>query len=301
MVDHPENTEPSSTNWDSRHEVPIFRVAGISEIVHPGNHKTRYISPSSIDAGLDLDFLYEPESSSTLVVVLHGALGRNKFVLPRFEWRSTLQNVRASKLYLSDSTVSQSANLEIGWYFGQQKDDLVERYSALVRHIKVIGSYQRVLFVGSSAGGFAALSMSRKIADSCAVAFSPQTTIAAYHPGHVRKFSDVVFPNFGSFDRIERDFGMRINLRRLYDGTENLNYFRFVQNIGDPFHYEGHYVPFALAQGVSPEGAGPTPSGRGRFVVARYEKGHAPPPRSYFRRHISEAHEEFFGGKLVIE
>ncbi|WP_209066721.1 hypothetical protein [Arthrobacter pigmenti] len=191
--------------------------------------------------------------------------------------------------------------MELGWYIGKEADNLTKRYADLVQQITVKCDYERVILVGSSGGGFGSLAMSRRIPQSCAVAFSPQTSIAAYHPNHRKVLSAVIFPQFTSFDQIEYEFAERINLRTLYRRTKELNFFRYVQNTGDRFHFEAHYAAFALSHGVDPETGGMTESGNGHFIAEKYEKGHAPPPRARFRGHIREAHRAYFGEDLKID
>lgn len=291
----------SEVTWDARHQVKVENISDLRNFPLITSGALRVIVAPGRDERLSLDVLYEPEDSQTLLVVLHGALNRRKFELPRFEWRSSLQDLRASKLYLSDSSVSQRADMEIGWYIGRVDDDLTDRYVDLVRHIRDIGGYERVIFVGSSGGGFASLAMSRKVAGSGAVAFSPQSTIAGYYASHRRMLARVLSEGKLSFENLQQQLGSRTSIRQQYAEAEVENHFRYVQNSGDLFHFEAHYVPFALSQGVDPEIGGRTQSGRGLFVSEKYDNGHVPPPRLRFRHHIMEAHFEFYSSALVCE
>lgn len=250
---------------------------------------------------LPLRLLFEPAVSDTLVISLHGAMDRSRFRVPRFEWRRTLQRLDTARLYLSDSTVEVNNSLEIGWYVGTESQDLLEDYAKVVKQIIAAGGYTKVLCVGSSAGGFGALALSRRIPGSIAVAFSPQTTIGGYHLRQRKALASAAFPRLKSYEDVEKAYGTRVNLRKLYQATRPVNFIHLVQNTGDQFHYEAHYVPFVLANQGNPEKGGYVPRRKTNFVAERYENEHAAPSRTYFLSHIQQAHLKFYGRELNLK
>lgn len=249
---------------------------------------------------LPLRFLFEPGKSDTLLISMHGAMDRARFRVPRFEWRRTLNRLDAARLYLSDSTLEINGSLEIGWYVGKGDQDLVADYAAVVHQVIAAGGFTRVICVGSSAGGYGALALSRRIPNSVAVAFSPQTTIGGYHLAQRKALAAAAFPDLPSYEEVERLHSRRVNLRKLYQKTRAVNYVYLIQNTGDQFHYEAHYVPFALANGVDPERGGYSAWSKTHFVAERYENEHAPPSRGNFVSHIQQAHLKFYGRELPL-
>ncbi|KNH15854.1 hypothetical protein ACU18_15630 [Arthrobacter sp. ZBG10] len=294
MTDH----DPGA--WDEAHNAPILSWHPESAPEQLPDHPVHLVVEPSEPGRLHGRMLYEPFDSGTLIVSLHGALNRGRFKVPRFEWRRTLNQVQCARLYLSDSTLEQSGSLEIGWYIGSAQQDLISEYAESVRAIARNGGYTRVMCVGSSAGGFGALALSRQIAGSAAVVFSPQTSIAGYLPSHKRALTAAAFKDRGSLNDIEAEFGERVNMRKLYKASADTNYVRFVQNTRDRFHFEAHYAPFALSLGVDPDTGGSTADGRISFHAERQEEGHAPPSRGRFLKHIDDAHQQFFGTNLTI-
>lgn len=288
------------SNWDSRMSVPIVSWSEESPLETLPDHAAHLVETSSDPNRLTKRLLYEPVESKTLIVSLHGALNRGKYKLPRFEWRRTLGRLDAARLYLSDSTLELNNTIEIGWYIGTAQQDLISEYARIVQGVVIGGGYNRVLCVGSSAGGFAALALSRQIPDSVAVVFSPQTTIAGYNQMHRKALAGAAFKGYMAFDQIEAEFGSRVNMRKLYTASLDRNYVHFVQNTRDRFHFEAHYAPFALSFGVDPERGGLAVGRKASFHPLRLGEGHSPPSRGRFIEHVLQAHAQFYGTRIKL-
>lgn len=285
--------------WDADNKVNKVILAAGARITDLPTRDTHVVFEPSRPGQLPLRMLFEP-GKGTLVISMHGAMDRARFRIPRFEWRRTLNRFGAARLYLSDSTLETNGSLEIGWYAGKEHQDLVADYAAVVQQIVSAGSFTRVVCVGSSAGGYGALALSRRLPNSVAVAFSPQTTIGGYHLAQRKALAAAAFPEQASYEEIEEQYGSRVNLRKLYQQTSPVNFVYIIQNTGDQFHYEAHYVPFALANGVDPERGGYSRRNRAYFVAERYENEHAPPSRAYFVSHIQRAHLKFYGQEIPL-
>lgn len=289
-----------AAEWDSDNGVAKLTVASGASVTSLPMQDTHIVFEPDVSGGLPLRMLFEPANSGTLVISLHGAMDRGRFRVPRFEWRRTLNRLDAARLYLSDSTLEINNSLEIGWYVGTEGQDLVAEYATVVNQIIAAGGYSSVVCVGSSAGGYGALALSRRIPNSVAVAFSPQTTIGGYHLAQRKALASAAFPRHKSYEQVEQDFGTRVNLRKLYRELRPVNFVHLVQNTGDQFHFEAHYVPFALANGVNPDKGGFDPRRKVNLVAERYENEHAPPSRGYFISHIQQAHLNFYGRELRL-
>ncbi|THJ64967.1 hypothetical protein E8P82_13330 [Arthrobacter echini] len=287
--------------WDQTYNVPLLPWQPTDPPESLPDHPVHLETAPGEPDRLYLHSLYEPAPTETLIVSMHGALNRSRFTPPRFEWRRTLNRVDCARLFLSDSTLELNGSLEIGWYMGSARQDLLSEYAALVRAVAAAKGYTRIVCVGSSAGGFGALALSRQVPNSVAVVFSPQTSIAAYHPGHRRALAEASFAEYATDDAIESAFGDRVNMRLLYKNSLDRNYVHYVQNTRDRFHYEAHYVPFALSFGVDPEAGGSDVGRRISFHPERQDEGHSPPSRSRFLKHIGVAYRQYYGTELVVQ
>src|SRR5699024_4210848 len=125
------------------------------------------ITPDGVIAKeLDLDGLFIKRHSTKLLVVFHGALAREKFILPRFEYQRALQDFDGSVLFLQDPTLYVHKDLTLGWYIGNHIDNAHSMIEHLINIVANVLEPTRVLLTGSRGGGFAALAISAKIAGS---------------------------------------------------------------------------------------------------------------------------------------
>ncbi|NWL26114.1 hypothetical protein DM794_03410 [Paenarthrobacter ureafaciens] len=212
----------------------------------------------------------DPRDSDVLIVALHGALNREVYSLPRFEWMATLQNRPESLLFLSDTPLGSHGDLKLAWYTGDSSDNLTERYGALIRSVAVQCGASRVVLLGFSGGGFAALAMAPLIAGSIALAFSPQASIGSYYGVFADAYATALYPEFRSFDRVEAAFPRRVCLMQLYSDPEVTANFIYVQNSGDIHHMNHHFSPFHEVAGERP-GA--------HFIVEHESDSHSAPSK----------------------
>lgn len=240
-----------------------------------GASRYRHLLPS----GEPFDALLVNKSSDVLVVSLHGALDRNKYTLPRFERMRTILANDVSSMYFSDPALSREKHIQLGWYTGWEGFDaqqIIADWS--ITAAKTVGA-TRILFAGSSGGGFASLQVSALVRGSVSLSFNPQTSIQGYLTrGEAkgidaqRKYVEVVRPDLATANIWKMDYskpwdlpaGDRMSALRRY--SEPLgNYVYTVQNIND-FHYKDHYYPLlgACARGGN----------LGRLRVDEYEGGH---------------------------
>ncbi|MFF1831755.1 hypothetical protein [Paenarthrobacter sp. NPDC058040] len=221
----------------------------------------------------------DPRDSDVLIVALHGALNREVYTLPRFEWMATLQHRPESLLFLSDTALQVHDDLKLAWYTGDSSDNLTERYGALIRSIAVQCGASRVVLLGFSGGGFAAMAMAPEIAGSIALAFSPQASIGSYYRVFAEAYSTALYPEYGSFDEVEAAYPRRVNLTTLYSDPGIATNFFYVQNSGDIHHMNQHYSPFREVTAGRP-GA--------RFVIEHESDSHSAPSKERVNQMLDE-------------
>lgn len=284
--------------WDDVNNVEVRTIDGASDVSHDAEADIQYVVLPEEGASLPLRCLYAPSASDTLVVSFHGSLQRTKYQLPRFEWRRTLERLDVGALMIADSTLELNDSMPLSWFVGTEKEDLAADLAKFIGEMAATGGYSRIILAGSSGGGFAAMAVSSRLPGSAAVSFSPQTRIGDYVPWVYRKFAATAFPRFDSIEAVESAYPGRVNLRSLYSRNETTNFVRYVQNAHDPDHVESHFTPFAQCMGIDPALGGTDASGRIKLLLEPLGKGHQPPPRGRFIRHLRAAHEEFFGSKI---
>lgn len=229
-------------DWDEQYKAPVRRWSSVADLRIRG--RERHIVEPGHGESYPLDCLVVPKDSPTLVVALHGALNREVYTLPRFEWATTLGHRTESLLFLSDTALQASEDLKLAWYTGNESDDLTARYAALIRSTAVQCGAFNVLLLGFSGGGFAALALAAQLENSVALAFSPQVSIGKYYRVFADQYAGSVFPQYGSFEALEDAHGRRVSLLERYKDPAVTARFLYVQNSGDRHHVENHYKPF---------------------------------------------------------
>lgn len=286
--------------WDSRHDAPIVRWADLS-LFTPRPEKTHYvIAPApDRDERLPLEVLFQPGSGDTLIVVLHGAIDREKYAPPRFEWLGTLADRSEPVLYVADPTLSSASDLQIGWYVGTESEDVLDRVARLAERTRDALGVRKVLFMGGSAGGFASLMISARVPGSRALAFNPQITIADYHARFARRLREVVFPQLADLEIARRLHPRRLSVLDAYPSTSTMvNKALIVQNLGDDFHRENHLGKLAEQLGL-PVDRALSADGRMEFDLRWFSDGHDMPYRHILLRYLDLVLERWDEDRVI--
>ncbi|WP_443400748.1 hypothetical protein [Corynebacterium casei] len=186
-------------------------------------------------------------SSKALVVLFHGAISRkpeNNIALPAFlNGRKELGD-SAFQISISDPSIQEDNSVGIGWFAGNEQlplqKILPEFFSQLSKQLNV----ERVIFHGSSAGGFAALYYSWHLDGSVACVSVPQTSAYEYRRPTLNKYLEVCWPNTA-----KEDYPC-LDVKLLY-GNEVPNLVSYVQSSRDEHHVKYHMIPFLAS--ISPE------------------------------------------------
>ena len=166
--------------------------------------------------------------------------------------------------------------MNVGWCIGDKYDyaikDLSEIIIEIAKERKI--PYKNIIFYGSSAGGFTALSLAAHLEGSTAVAINSQTDILKFESTRaVENLRQKVF--FGlSIDKIYENYADRVDMITRYKKVYKSKVF-LVQNIQDKHHYEVHFKPFLNSLGGTPS-MGISTFGRHISWVYNQEGGHIP-------------------------
>lgn len=201
-----------------------------------------HLKPQFLDTGYEylLPFKAKPSpGSNTLVVVFHGAVNRQKRSYPSFAPYIRGVEQHAHQLAFADPTLLLSEELTISWYAGSYKLPLQNIIVSLVEDLVKDLGITRLVFVGGSGGGFAALYYSWHFPRSIAVAFSPQTVVENYGETLRKRYIDLAWPN--GYQDSENP--PTLDLRLLYS-TSVKNTVIYLQSSGDYVHLHDQMIPF---------------------------------------------------------
>lgn len=276
----------SSDSYGGLEVRPMTDLDRAASQVDPGQ-RSRY--RQDLGAGGLLDAALLRQESDTLVVTFHGALDRERFQIPRFERARSTEPYGTSCLYWSDPSLWLDPKLKLAWFTGTAEVDL---FAILADRSMTVASQigaTRVVFTGSSGGGFAALQTAALVPHSAALVFNPQTAIYSYLTSVQRRYllncrADVLEGRPMERFSFEEDWSERLGDR--YSAVRRYESFRenkviYYSNALD-WHDEKHLVPFEEAV---------TRNGSAELTVHRYEQagGHQPPSSEQFSLGLKQA------------
>lgn len=250
---------------------------------------------ADVGRGCTLDSLFVNKRSDVLLVSMHGAIQRATIRLPRFERLRSFLRTEHSSIYFGDPALYLGEKFSLSWFTGWHETNVPHLIADWVEKAAYASGASKVVFLGSSGGGFASAQVSSYVPGSAAVVFNPQTVISAYRPngslgygrGFIRNIMPELTPKAGlaSLDA-ETDWAAPMRDR----GSMIVRYSRpvsnkllFVQNEMDHSHWQDHYTPFreATEGGVNHE--------RIRYEIYTGPEGHSAPPREVFDAALASA------------
>ena len=188
-------------------------------------------------------FMQCSTESDTLIVRFHGAIQRENRPLPAFQANLKQMQGYAHQITVCDPTMMTREGFSLGWYSGHEALDvqnILRRFFAQVREFLGI---RRMIYLGSSGGGFAALHYSYFDSDSAAVVMGPQTSMRAHIPAALNAYVKNCWPG-RSFEEVGQS--IETDMCALY-GNGHENSVIFVQSSGDFLHNHRHMAPFVNA------------------------------------------------------
>ncbi|WP_306752266.1 D-glucuronyl C5-epimerase family protein [Paracoccus actinidiae] len=267
-------------DFDSRHSVPIIRALSITSsypIYKSYSYRLRVGSEVSRE-NLPIDALLVPgeAGSKKLIVAFHGAINRREIEIPRYEWLGQLAGRDEHKLFISDTTLELSHDLNLAWYLGTPHCNLISKIAKFINHVRHVNEINEIVLMGSSGGGFAAMAIGAGLNGSCSIAFSPQSNIWDFTEAHSKKFKESVFLN-DDWDACQKEMDNRTDLIKYYSEGRHLNHYIYYQNTGDVDHVKKHWKRFSESQGVRLQN-GRSFNQQGLFISDFDADGHSRPP-----------------------
>jgi hypothetical protein len=182
--------------------------------------------------------MLRPGRGDTLVVLFHGAIDRDRRPVPFFQ---SFFDVMAPQISIPDPTLTPQDTLTTGWYLGREGEDLPSILSMTIKDVSAALGCTRRIYVGASAGGFAALNLAHRDSQGLAIAAAAQTNLAIHHPqSKVMDFLRTAWPSLGDSDPgvVGVDLGLR------YGRSDSGSSAICIYSSGDAEHIHRHLGPF---------------------------------------------------------
>lgn len=247
---------------------------GVPRIIHQGQSRLRLkigkavLNTLKISPTKQLDFYSDLGRADTLIVSFHGAYnGNNPGTYPLF-WRvSSLSQKTGAFLAFTDPTRLQGGEHDIlvSWFLGKQGWDPQSIILSVVENAMKVCGARRVMFVGGSGGGFAALRASAAIPGSCAFVQDATVGLDKHNPRIVKTYFSKAWPGWDE-ELLLKAFPELFNMTLHYRRRVPNNFVFMTQSLRDKAHYSKHFVRFAKAHGI-PVVGGESPRG-GRVLKA---------------------------------
>lgn len=286
-MNHVKTINPETGLEETLHEkfkVPLVHQRGIDRIQF-GPHPVA-IHTVPVEEVPSLDFYAKLAPADELYVSLQGAATPGKLRYPSF-WRITsMRNRVPAFIAIADPSLQLSDDDMFGlaWYTGGRDWDPMPQLTNIVRQAMAHVGASRVMLLGGSGGGFAALRMASQFPNSMAFAQDPQTAIIDYNPIHQRRLMKAGWSGQDR-EQIIAAHPERFDLRYVYN-TENPSNFIYYRQSTRDRHLKEHCEPFMEALRATTG----MQSGRFRFVIEEGERdGHGAITDAEFDRHFTAA------------
>lgn len=234
------------------------------------------------------DFLTELHpDSEVLLFFFQGSVDRERApLLPNFTGVSFLREAKISKVYLSDPSLYLDANLRLAWYAGFKDCDVRAHINFVVQGFVERLKPKKVIFIGGSGGGLAALWTASFFPGSLAMVWNPQTNILDYARPQVEDFSRICY---GVEPEKLTEFIEPKVSTRYAEGVKN--YILYMQNSLD-WHVRGHMKPFLRDIGLKGHDANCSIALSERVFLYKandWGEGHTAPPLPLLERMMKVA------------
>lgn len=191
-------------------------------------------------------FLRSSVQTNRLVVSFHGAVSQNTGTSIFDKTRnSKALNKYAHQISILDPTVICNETISIGWYLGDHGYPAQRILSEFIHQVTEMLQVERIVFVGSSGGGFASLYFSFYHPGSISLPIVPQTRLRLYSsPSGKRgflRYCNECWPGLSEDEVSER---VCVDVTELYSSEPFRNAVVLLMSPGDVRHFSHHATPF---------------------------------------------------------
>lgn len=189
-------------------------------------------------------------SSDSFYVFSPGYLDRKNFKHPYFQRLKWFDEIECSGLIITDPTLGKYDNIGISWFQGDKDRFAIFDISIVVEKFRLFLGLRnsKLLFFGSSAGGFASLMLSTIAKGSCCLVNNPQTNVFRFREPFITNMLRVCYPGM-SLESVRQKYMTRMSVAKFMEANQSIPKCIYLQNIADREHYEGHMLPFLKSIG----------------------------------------------------
>ncbi len=196
------------------------------------------------------DYFFHGVGAKNLLVFFPSALVRGKRHVPsfhRWSWAKNFEN--ADVICVSDPTLHLHAEMLGAWCQGRKDDWILPRTLTHILQLQQKFGYSRVVFCGSSLGGFLALQagiLAPSIgfdAGMCRIfSENPQVSLPKYMwTSHMNRLAQVSF-GVASINDVDKNYLHQLDIIELIGKTGHIPKGLVVVKESDAHHYEEHVV-----------------------------------------------------------
>lgn len=197
---------------------------------------------------IHVKFMRSPVKTNRLMISFHGASERNRGRTP-FERTRNYKAVSkfAHQLTIIDPTIVRNESLSMGWYLGDREYPAQSVLQKFIARIIETLQAERVIFMGSSGGGFAALYFGFHHPGSIVLPIVAQTSLQKYQVNERRffpRYCSICWPDLSEDEVAER---VCVDVTKLYASKPFHNAVIYLMSPGDTRHFAHHATPFLSA------------------------------------------------------
>lgn len=237
--------------------------------------------------GTTVDFLFEGlerlSNTNGILVCFSGAItDREHKYAPFFSGLGIAKKLEAPLIAVADPALAMSHQLALGWYAGNEDIHNLPSYIARILERVSKKLHSKLTLFGGSGGGFAALSIAKKMSiDTNVVVWNPQTSIALYLKPSVEMYLKLCFSNYNPllslYDNLET-LEITHDLLKAYKSNERKSNVLYLQNTGDKMHLQSHAIPLmSLLKAKQTDANIYTTSQGVTFWIKHWGEGHIVP------------------------
>lgn len=175
--------------------------------------------------GVSFDCLFKRNDDSDRLYVVFSGLRQSGLSEPTFKRWSYYKYMNGSMLNIDDPMCKIHKELELGWYYGNEKESYCDYIAEIVTVFAQQNNIRKtnIVFFASSGGGFAALYCACRIKGSMAVVINPQIKLELNY--RAKAFTEITKISLG-----ERDIYLRNHLPELIKSSSKESRFIFIEN-----------------------------------------------------------------------
>lgn len=194
---------------------------------------------------IEYEFLFMPKKSNKLYVCFNGRRDTSVIKYPVFtRWK--YNNILNGNILCVEDPMYKglASGTATRWYYGTKNTsyliELADIICAVLKKLRL--KKQDITFIGSSAGGTAAMFMANLMDTTSCIAMNPQIVL-----NNFSKESDLFFKNMG-VDLTSED----IFNRNVIKTMNKKSYFMYVVNSASQNDYKKHFLPYCYSHKVTP-------------------------------------------------